>query len=1070
MRHKLLHRAWRGRRVLRRRLHEASVAGRLAALLTALMTAALWAEIAPQAQAQTTPSASGSEHKPLAIDREAGLLQMRHRAWATRDGAPGPVLAIAQTLDGWLWIGTPAGLYRFDGVAFERMSSLGGVRLRSPAVRSLTVDHTGALWIGYLYGGIDRYAGLVLKRYGTEQGLPTATVGRIAVDSHGTVWAAATRGLFRLDGGSWQRALPERTLIMMLLVDRSDRVWFNSGDELLVLDPGAVSARPVGRLKHSDAAVMAEGPDGSVWLASNNAPLQRFGPEDRRPIGAGAPLEAVAPLLFDEVGMAWFCGPAGLWRADAAAWLHPNAPVPKPHDWFGARNGLSGSAFYAMLQDREGSVWIGTDGGLDRFHRNRLTRIAASRSNVPVALAASGPDVWIGRSGQPLLRLGARPHEFTDVRADFSALLPDVGNTTWVGSRKGSMWRIDADRASPVHGPLPPGTGAVVQALTRDRAGRVWVAGRGGPFRLEGGAWSAMGGRDGLPADPVISLASDASGRVWLGYSDSRVALYDDAQVTLFSHADGLDVGTVLALHVAGDRVWVGGDSGLAVGIGGRFRMVGDGKRQVFQGVSGVWQTPAGELWLNTADGVVRIPVDEVSSLVVQPNRWPRHELFDRSDGLSGQAPQAGGSLPTLVASSDGQLWISDDGFGVVSIDPAAVVRNTVPPPVSILSVRANDRDQVLHDGLILPALTRSVQIRYTGLGLAAPERETFRYRLAGIDESWQEVQTRRVALYTNLEPGQYRFEVMAANEDGVWSRAPAMLGFTIEPALHQTVAYRAMCLAALVGALWYFYVLRVRVLTARAVEKARERQRERDRIARDLHDTLLQGVYGLLVGLQSVLDRAMDGSSRKALSHALDNAERLVDESRQRVAGLRAVEASSFDLAGALQIEADRLAGSGGLMVKVIVDGLVKCLLPHVRDEIYYIASEALMNVRRHAEARSVHLELQCSARQVRLLIRDDGRGIEPSVLEQNGISGHWGLQGMRERAARIGGRLTIAAAPGGGTDVELLAPVEAAYLPAARHALLRRLTPCWLWRLACIAQGQRSPQETSRDEIRPG
>ncbi len=977
---------------------------------------------------------AGSAGLPAhAQDKSPGLLQMHHTAWSTRDGSPGPVLALAQTPDGWLWLGTPTGLFRFDGVNFQRIDALGGVTLRSSAVRSLAVDRRGALWIGYLYGGASRFLNGALTNYGAEQGLPnSATLARIAVGPDGQVWAAAVHGLFRLAGDKWERVQTDRSMVMDVFVDHAARVWFISKGVLYMLEPAAAAApREMGRAEWDDASHLTEAPDGSVWVADRTQGLRRYGPEGPRPMADAVPKGPVAPLLFARDGMAWFFG-AGLWRTDAGAWGRVDDHRPaEVRAWFGQREGLSGEAVYALLQDREGTVWVGTSSGLDRFRRNKLTRIAQAQNALPVTLApAAGPDVWVGRSELPLLRIGTATREFSAINDKVSTIYPDVDGSTWVGSEEGRLWRIVDDEVTQLPGPKSVQTGHVVQGLTRDHRGRLWVA-CAGIFRRDGSEWVGMSGRDGLPDDSPTLLYTDPQGRVWLGFTDSRLAVYEGEQGRTFTRKQNLAVGAVLALQAVGDHLWVGGESGLMVRLGGEFLPLVGAGGIVFHGVSGIVETPAGELWLNTADGIVRIAAAEVRAFHADPAYRPNYEVFDHRDGLEGRAPQLGG-LPTLVAAHDGRLWFSTT-TSLVSIDPTSIARNPMPAPVSIRTLKAGDRVMAAEQGIALPPLTASVQIEYTAMSLAIPERVKFRYRLEGVDTDWQEAGPRRTAYYTNLGPGHYRFRVMAANDDGVWSDTPATLQFSIAPALYQTLAFRIACVLALLALLAWLYVLRVRTLTARAAEKMRERQLERERIAVELHDTLLQGVYGLLLRMQSVLARMSDEPARHILAVAVERAEGLVNEGRDRVAGLRRSDDQFADLASALPRLAHEITGGAHPHVEVSVEGPVQDLRPEVLEEVYYIAREALLNVSHHAHAQRAEAWLVCNEEGAKLVVRDDGRGIPAEVLQEGRAEGHWGLQGMRERAARIRGLLSIGNREGGGAEVVLQVPRQAAYRDGA-------------------------------------
>ena len=329
-----------------------------------------------------------------------------------------------------------------------------------------------------------------------------------------------------------------------------------------------------------------------------------------------------------------------------------------------------------------------------------------------------------------------------------------------------------------------------------------------------------------------------------------------------------------------------------------------------------------------------------------------------------------------------------------------------------------------------MPPLTRDLEIDYTALSLVAPEKNLFRYKLEGHDRDWQEVGNRRQAFYNDLPPGNYRFRVVASNNSGVWNEQGAALDFSIAPAYWQTTWFRAACVAAFLFLLWALYQLRLRQIRQAFNARLEERVGERTRIARDLHDTLLQSFQGLLLRFQTVsaLSDTRPADAKKILTSAIDQTAQAITEGREAVQGLRASTVERNDLARAITTLAEEIAAEASshapVELRVGVEGTPRTLHPIVRDEIYRIGNEALRNAFRHAEAKQIEVELRYDERQLRLRIRDDGKGIDPQFLTAEGRERHFGLHGMRERAKLIGGKLTVWTAPGSGTEIELSVP----------------------------------------------
>jgi signal transduction histidine kinase len=408
--------------------------------------------------------------------------------------------------------------------------------------------------------------------------------------------------------------------------------------------------------------------------------------------------------------------------------------------------------------------------------------------------------------------------------------------------------------------------------------------------------------------------------------------------------------------------------------------------------------------------------------------------LFDNSDGVRSFA-DAGGYTPRVAKSFDGKLWFtSPDGVSV--IDPRHIPFNKLPPPVHIEQVTADRMGFDASQDLRLPPLVRDLEIDYTALSLVVPEKNLFRYKLEGFDSDWQDVGNRRQAFYTNLPPRTYRFRVIACNNSGVWNETGDSFEFSIAPAYYQTIWFRLLCVVAFLALLWALYLLRLQQLRHQFTIGMEARVNERTRVARELHDTLLQSFQGAVFQFQAarkLLLRNAD-NTLQVMDEAIQAAEEGIAEGRAAIHDLRPEPAAQRDLPELLKATGHELAGAQGSDrhppgFSVIVEGKQQALPPMLQDEVYRICREVLRNAFQHAAASRIEVEIRYDQDQLRVRIRDDGKGIDSKILEDSGRPGHWGISGMRERAQRIGSRLDFWSEMGAGTEVQLTVPAAMAY-----------------------------------------
>ena len=1001
-----------------------------------------------------------------AIDPQRGLAQLHHTGWAVRDGAPDGVQMMAQTSDGFLWLAARSGLFRFDGVRFERYESRSGDALPAAGVRSLLALPDNGLLVGWVFGGATLLRDGHALQYGEKDGLPSGTVYCFQVDAAGALWAATSSGLARFDGKRWERIGAEWNFAgqraLALFVDRDGTLGAFTDSTLMTLPKGAKSFRATGG-KHTTRTPIAQSLDGTYFVSDARGirPIGRLDEYDRANVAwsvqAGG-IDGNRGLLVDRDGGLWFGhGAPGIGRV--ARPERPDVEV----ETLTRRDGLTGDAITSLFEDRDGSVWLSTQGGVDRFR--------ASRFIAPPALAGAGdtnpallaePDGAIRFAGlqhdlRELSRLGAVRH-IAPIRV--TCAYRDVDGGEWYGSNSGDgsrsqLFREVDGRLQEVAMPEAVPGGFDIQGVVVDARRTPWVSVvRQGVFRRVENGWVRPAELPDSGKRAALVMTTDARGGVWLGYVNDLVVRWQDGAMRSWSKKDGLAVGNVLSILTVDSRVWVAGESGLALFDGTSFRTMAVSSPDVLRGLTGIVETREGDLWLHGLAGAVLIEARDVQKAIEQRGYVMPYRLFDSEDGLFG-GPTEIRPLPTLVAGTDGRLWFGTL-VGIFVLDPSRLTINRVAPTVYIDAALAGDhlrRLPLAGDSayrqpteLALPALTTNLRVDYTTPSFVAPRRVQFRYKLDGVDREWREAGSRRQAFYTNLGPGSYRFHVTAANEDGVWNERGASFSFTIAPAWYQSTWFHMLSAVMFLAAL--VLMVRVRVARVRAQTHARLQTRllERERIARELHDTLIQGFQGLILTFHAAVRRVPPGDGpREQMEEALARADEVLAEGRDRVHGLRESVVYQGDLRAALTDFADDLAALFPTKFAVTVQGSERQLHPVVLEEVYGIAREALANAFRHAGAQRIDVEVAFGNNSLRIRIGDDGKGIDPAILARGGIAGHWGLPGMRERAQKLGARLRVRSGPRAGTDVELEIPAAVAYRDQQDDTWWRRLGSGW-------------------------
>jgi signal transduction histidine kinase/ligand-binding sensor domain-containing protein len=959
------------------------------------------------------------------------VIDLLHTSWTAQEGAPAGISGIAQTPDGWIWIGSNSGLYKFDGVRFLRITGRQGPM--ASHISNIGVLKDGRLWVGYVYGGVSIQDGDGMRHFpAVPGGLPTTLVYDAALDASGRLWLATAAGSFYFDS-RWHPArlssdLPDGRVYSFLL-DRQGTFWVRSQAGVFALPHGANQFER--KLRVAERGILAQHPDGSIWTNSEgNANLQLVKGPDQ-----GAALKWNPTLLyiafgFDRDGYRWIATDVGVVRAGPAG-------TDTTDHRTGFDHGLTGNIVSALFEDREQNFWVATENGLDRFRKPRLRALTlptyALANARPLAGGQNG-SAWVDRFF--VAAPDAVPQEFAAYHGrGLTALYRAPDGTLW-GGGSGEFWtRENGERRNiPLPSDIPGNTN--IFALARDGAGALWVSfGRQGLRKWADGQWSKP---EGIPKpSPLATAVADPRGRLWLGFVGGQLALVDGGAVKSFDRDDGLAIGTVAQILPSGDSAWVGGENGLSYFDGKRFASVVGKGGEPFPGITGLVRARDGTLWINGSTGVSSIAPAELQRALREPGYPVRFGRLDYRDGLRGTA-SAVLPLPSASASDNGTLWFSTTA-GTYGFVPGTLPRNAMAPPVFITSIRTDHAAYAPVGGVLLPAGTETLRLDFTALSYQAPERMEFRYQLDGVDRTWRENTGERAASYTNLGPGRYRFRVIASNNDGVWNNEGASITFEIAARPTQTVWFRAACIVLGLSILVSLYFWRVRQLRRRYSERMRERLGERERIARTLHDSFLQSVQALMMQFGLIKwELPVDHPMRLTIDRALDTADDVLSEGREHILALRLNHELSGDLEAALSGLGHILAPRHGARFVLQESGERRPLRAAAAAEAYAIGREALLNAFRHAGSDEVTVELRYTSSQFSLQVRDTGCGLNAEVYLRGQRPGHFGLVGMRERAHDVGGTLEIRSEAGKGTTVTLRLPAGSAYVSKVADKLL--------------------------------
>ena len=975
-------------------------------------------------------------------------------AWLTRDGLPqNSVQAIIQTRDGYLWLGTWGGLARFDGVRFTIFNRANTPALGDSRITALAETADGSLWIGTAQAGLIRLKDGVFKSLRSDRDTSYEERSRWQIRSitpsrDGGLWIGTSGGGFRKfkDGRFGSLLLDRHVVVGTILEDGDGHLWVPVQDGLLVLswqgpDRIEVIRRLLPGLHFND---IFQDSVGTIWIAHRlGLTCVRGERVTTYTRSTGFPADAAFRIRGDRDGNLWIgTNASGLVRMRG-----------EHFDVLTVSDGLSNGSISALYEDREGSLWIGSHDGLNRLRDTRFTAITTreglSADRVNSILAGRDGTIWIGTEGGGLDRLQAgRITALTTangLRANYlGALFEASDGSLWI-SGDGVVTQLQAGRFH-VYG-LDDGVPAgFVSAIGETRDGRIVIGGEGPVRELREGHFVVFAQQP-PRIEYCYSITRDRHDGLWFATTGGLVHLAD-AGYRHYTTRDGLPDEGVHSIYDDGSgAIWIATVSGLARLKDGRvssFSNITPLGEVVFE----ILEDSSGHLWMNGRQGILRVAKEDLEAYLAGTRREVPITLYGLADGLKSTEYNAAYIQRAAARTSDGRLWFATIG-GVVSVDPSADAINPLPPPLGIERFVADGRVTV-SGPVHVPAGTANFEIQYTALSLLAPSRVRFMYQLEGLDPGWIDAGTRRVALYSRVPPARYRFRLRAANNDGVWSEADATLDITVLPYFYQTQWFRLSLAALFVLALGGVHRVRMRRVEARFALV----MKERNRIAREIHDTLAQGLAAIGLHLSAIEHEASNDCRERHVQTARQLVAASLAEARRSVWDLRPHYLDRRDLVSGFQQMATDLGGEdANVQISIRTSGTVRLFPADTEKHVFRIVQEAVANAVRHGAARDVRIEAHFDDDRAEFVIVDDGRGFDVEQAASNGF----GLTSMRERAAQIGGTLRIESKIPSGTSVTVTVPVRQKMraTPAGRSAALVRAGGQRLRGVSALLQG---------------
>jgi signal transduction histidine kinase/ligand-binding sensor domain-containing protein len=967
-------------------------------------------------------------------------------SWQTDQGLPqNSVISMTQSHDGYLWLATFNGLVRFDGVRFTVFDSHNTPALDSSRIVRVWEDNAQCLWVGTESGGLIRRENGVFNRLQVP-GQSTQLNAICNGTTPGEVWLTLTDGrLLRFRAGkfeeqkvTWQND-DTSAATPLLLADKTVAIWTQHG--LITWDGRNFTSR-IEATNNGDVFTISH--RGGSWRTLGGAIVRVDNNQivDRRD-GPDALNASVASLFEDRAGNLW----VGLMGAGVVRY-DPDGK----RDWINASFELSHAQVRCFFEDHEGNIWVGTDGaGLHRLRVGAFSvidKIAGLGADIALAVTEAEDGLWIGTNG------GGLAHADEDTAEPLNAngivhvwtLLAAKDKSLWIGTWGAGAFKKNGARVEPA--PELNALAGIVLASHQDTAGVLWFGGPSGLVRIAHGHSKHFTRADGLSHNDVRAIIDDGEGGLWLGLNGGGVNRYHNGKFEALRKSNGLASDEVWALHRDhSNALWIGTfGGGLSVLRNATINSYTTEDGLPSGVICSITEDDAGYLWMSSYSGVFRIKKETLLNYKRSPDQKLDFSLFTKSDGLPSREC-TGSFQPAVCKTRDGRL-VYPTVKGVAIVDPRNIPINPKPPHVTIEEAEIDGETIPLDPSptvfTIRPNRTQ-VQFRYTGLSFSAPEKVRFRYRLEGLDKQWQDAGPRRTAYYSHLPPGDYRFHVIAANNDGIWNTTGSVLAVRVIPAFWQTWSFLAACIlmigGGIAGAIRY---VEVRKLQQRMqlLEQQHAVERERARIAKDIHDDL--GASLTQITLLSELARTDLSRPPQAEAHI-----------RQISGTARELTRAMDEIVWAVNPQNDTLEDLLTYTVKFAQEHLglarIRCRLDvpahlpplhlsaDVRHNIFLAIKEAINNVAKHSKATEAWLRLRSSDKDFVFEIEDNGAGVPAAALagrsdELPTPGSHNGLRNMERRLREIMGQFEILPRAGGGTIIRMR--VEALARDSAKSA----------------------------------
>lgn len=974
----------------------------------------------------------------LSAVRDNIALSHEHDIWDGAAGFPGGyVYSITQTADGYLWIGTSEGLLRYDGLSFEYIRNSHGNTETTFSVPGLVTDSTDQLWATDDHTHLFRRNGDLLEGPLPDNGrhkLRTTSVGKTR--EGWPLFASESQGLVEYEHGGPHLLLDPGLIpnVPTAVTQTANGIFWIGTREMGVfrLNASTQELEPVAGLEHSKincllpiaGSTLLIGTDKGL-LSLHNGKVTR---EPRRELGA-----QILSLANGQDGDVWIGIDGLVFKAqgkdiDADGGIHSL-------DKFSVRGMAS-----ALFEDRDGNLWIGEPETIERYRDTAFSSYLSSAglpcSNCGAIYVDPQQRVWFAPWDGGLFRLSQgriQPIEVAGLKDDtVYSIVGGASDEIWAARKYGGITRLhlqgDGVRASTFTRQNGLAQDAVY-SIYRAPDGTIWAGTlNAGLSRFRAGRWRTFTTRDGLPSNTISAIAGNAAGEIFIGTPNGLAGLKNDHWVTYMTH-NGLPPGTIESLLLdKADTLWVGTSKGISFLRSGILHVPLGAPNTLYGEILGMLENN-GWLWITTNDHVLRV---RCAALLNQSFEQGDYREFGVAEGLPSVAGVKRNN--SVVVDDRGRLWFSLNQ-GISVLQPTAFAKPAFPVTIRLEETLVDGKPLVSGNPTHIPPGRHRLTFRYAGVNVSNAEDVRYRYRLNDVDSGWSEPTALREIDYTNIPPGRFRFEVIARNPDGIWSGQESSLIFEVEPAYYQTRWFQVTAVTALGLVVLTLYRRRLRQLHRQFKVGLEARVNERTRIARELHDTLLQSFHGLMFQFQAarnLLPRRPDEAGQ-VLDEAILGSEQALAESRDAIQDLRSNSATCNDL-GQIIRSAGRELGesctnSDSPVFDLVEEGERRPLSAASRDEISRITLEVLRNAFRHAEAHRIEAEIRYDERMLRVRIRDDGTGIDPTILKDGGISGHYGLRGVRERAQRIGAGLDFWSETGVGTEVQLAVPANIAY-----------------------------------------